>query len=58
MLHLLVLRKINFQINQPFFDRDPLQTEALLQPHQARSFGIIVDYCANRHLFSTGSPGE
>ena len=42
--------KVIFQINQAFLDRDPLQTEALLQPHQARSFGIIVDDCAERHV--------
>ena len=49
--------KIISQINQAFLDRDPLQTEALLQPHQARSFGIIVDDCAKRHLSSSGKPG-
>ena len=27
--------KVLFVINQCFLDRDPLQTEALLQPHQA-----------------------
>ena len=42
--------KVIFQINQAFLDRDPLQTEALLQPHQMRAFGIIVDDCAKRHL--------
>ena len=49
--------KVIFQINQAFLDRDPLQTEALLQPHQARSFGIIVDDCAKRHLSSSNKPG-
>ena len=40
---------IILELNQCFLDRDPLQTEALLQPHQARSFGVIVDDCAYYH---------
>ena len=49
--------KIIFQINQAFLDRNPLQTEALLQPHHARYVGIIVDDCAKRHISSSGEPG-
>ena len=48
--------KINFQINQAFLDRDPLQTEALILTNQARSFGIIVDDCTKRHIAPTGEP--
>ena len=39
--------KVIIKLNQCFLDRDPLQTEALLQPHQARAFGVIVDDCAS-----------
>ena len=53
LVTLLNETKVIFQINQAFLDRDPLQTEALLQPHQARSFGIVVDDCTRRHLSST-----
>ena len=42
--------KVIFKINQAFLVNDPTQTEALLQPHQVRAFGIIVDDCASRHL--------
>ena len=50
-------KKIIVEFNQCFLDRDPLQTEALLQPHQARAFGVIVDNCASCHLGSDGQPG-
>ena len=49
--------KIIIKLNQCFLDRDPLQTEALLQPHQARAFGVIVDDCASCHLAPNNSPG-
>ena len=49
--------KVIFKINQAFLDKDPTQKDALLQPHQVRSFGIIVDGCAIRHLSTSGSPG-
>ena len=42
--------KLIFKTNQVFLDNDPTQTEALLQPHQVRVFGVIVDDCASRHL--------
>ena len=38
-------------------DRDPLKTEALLQPHQMRAFGLVVDDCAHRHISKDGIPG-
>ena len=49
--------KVIFKINQAFLDNDPIQTEALLQPHQVRAFVIIVDDCTSRHLSTSGSPG-
>ena len=49
--------KVVFQINQAFLDRDPLKTEALLQPHQMRAFGLVVDDCAHRHISKDGIPG-
>ena len=49
--------KVIFRINQCFLDRDPSQTEALLQPHQARAFGVIVDDCVSCHLGVDGNRG-
>ena len=39
-------------------DPDPLASESLLQPHQARHHGIVVNDCAKRHLYTTRSHGE
>ena len=50
-------RKVMFQISQAFMDRNPLQNEALLQPHQMRAFGTIVDDCAHRHIRIDGKLG-
>ena len=33
------------------------QHESLLQPHQARAFGIVIDYIARRHPGKDGKPG-
>ena len=49
--------KVLFQFNQCLLDTDPLQTETLLQPHQARAHGVMVDDCAKRHSSITGQPG-
>ena len=49
--------KAIFQINQAFLDRYPLQTEALLQPHQMRAFGLVVDDCVHIHMGKDGKPG-
>ena len=49
--------RIILELNQCFLDRDPLQTEALLQPHQARAFGVIVDDCSSAHLGPDGLAG-
>ena len=51
-------RKVIFKINQCFLDRNPAQTEALLQPHQVRAFGIMVDDCASCHMRSDGIQGS
>ena len=34
--------KVIFQIIQVFLDINPLQTEALLHPHQMKSFDLVV----------------
>ena len=44
------------KLNQCILDTDLNQHESLLQPHQARSFGIIVDDCARCHLGNDGNP--
>ena len=49
--------KVIFKINQVFLDRDPGQTEALIQSQQMRSFSIGVDDCAKRYLTPSGKPG-
>ena len=38
-------------------DRDPLQTEELLQPHQMRAFGLVVDDYDHRYMVIHGKPG-
>ena len=45
-----------FQFNQCLLDTDPLQTETLLQPHQARAHGVLVDDCTKQHPSITGQP--
>ena len=50
--------KILLKINQTLLDTNPDQDEALLQPHQVRSFGIIVDDCAYRHMGQNSIPGR
>ena len=49
--------RVIFKLNQCFLDRDPSQSEALIQPHQARAFGVIVDDCASCHLGVDGNRG-
>ena len=49
--------RIILELNQCFLDRDPLQTEALLQPHQVRAFGVVVDDCSSAHLGQDGLAG-
>ena len=45
------------RINQALLDCDPSQTEALLQPHQARSLGAMIDDCARCHVAVKLKPG-
>ena len=45
------------KVNQCLLDTDSNQHESLLQPHQARAFGVVVDDCARCHLGSDGNPG-
>ena len=51
------IKKYIFKTNQAFVDRDPTQSESLIQPHQMRAFGVIVDDCAKSHLGPTNLPG-
>ena len=50
--------KVLFLLNQCFLDRNPDQTESLLQPHQARAFGVIVDDCSSGHICADGLRGS
>ena len=38
-------------------DKEPSQHELLLQPHQARAFGVIVDDVAQSHPEMDGKQG-
>ena len=49
--------KILLKINQALLDTNSGHNEALLQPHQVRSFGIIVDDCAQRHMGPNSTSG-
>ena len=49
--------KVLLKFYQAFCDPDPLQLEALFQPHQLRAHGVIVDDCAKRHLPADGEQG-
>ena len=43
--------------NNCLLDLDKSQHESLLQPHQARAFGVIVEDVANRHSTRDGRSG-
>ena len=43
-------KKILLELNQCLLDLSPNQSESLLQPHQARAHGVIVNDVAKRHL--------
>ena len=45
------------KINQCLLDKDPSQQDLLLQPHQVRAFGVVVDDVAKRHLSKDGKQG-
>jgi hypothetical protein len=44
-------------INQALVNTDPAQTEALLQPHQARQHNVCIDECSKQHKHDDGSSG-
>ena len=50
--------KFIFKINQCLCDKDPHAHEALLQPHQARHHGVLIDDVAKRHLSINGECGK
>ena len=50
-------RKVILKINQCLCDADPHATEALLQPHQVRHHGVIVDDVSRKHPSVTGEKG-
>ena len=43
-------KKILLELNQCLLDLSANQSESLLQPHQARAHGVIVNDVAKRHL--------
>ena len=45
------------KINQCLLDKSSDSVESLLQPHQARAFGVVVDDVAKRHLGNNNKPG-
>ena len=49
--------KIMLKIDQALLNTNAGQDEALLQPHQLRSFGIIVDGYARRHMGPNSTQG-
>ena len=49
--------KFILTINQALINSDPAQTEALLQPHQARQHNVCIDECSKRHKREDGSSG-
>ena len=49
--------KVILIVNQALLDTHPGQTEALLQPHQARAHGCLVDECSKFHLNHDKKPG-
>ena len=50
-------RKYIIVVNQALLDRDPRQTESLLQPHQCRAYGTAVDECSILHTDVHGEKG-
>lgn len=44
-------------VNQCLVDEDPEQTESLLQPHQLRAHGVLLDDVPPCHLRIDGNPG-
>ena len=46
------------QLNQSLIDLCSSQRESLLQPHQARAHGVMIDDCPTHHKTITGTPGS
>ena len=44
-------------INQALLDLNPTNLESLLQPHQARAYGVVVNDVAARHLATKQKQG-
>ena len=44
-------------INQALINTNPVQKEALLQPHQVRQHNVCIDECSKRHKKEDGSQG-
>lgn len=55
----IVCKDISFigVVNQCLVDTDPNQTETLLQPHQLRAHGVLLDDVPPCHLRIDGTPG-
>lgn len=45
------------KLNQCLLDKNTSQQESLLQPHQARAFGVVIDDVAKRHPSGDGKQG-
>ena len=45
------------KLNNCLLDKNPAQIESLLQPHQARAFGVVVNDVAKRHPAMDGKQG-
>ena len=42
------------QMNQSLIDMCPQQRESLLQPHQSRAHGVLIDDCPTHQLSDVG----
>ena len=49
--------KVLLELNQCLLDRSNSQLESLLQPHQARAYGVIVNDVARRHVATENKQG-
>ena len=49
---------IILKLNNCLLDNNETQTESLLQPHQARAFGVVVNDVAKRHPAMDGKQGS
>ena len=49
--------RILLVIDQALLDLNPTNLESLLQPHQARAYGVVVNDVASRHLATEKKQG-